>query len=55
VSQSEGLSYGILLQAIVFLPTTLLSMAGLWLFGWGSGLRGDLSKDISQPAKKMME
>jgi uncharacterized membrane protein YbhN (UPF0104 family) len=55
VSQSESLSYGILLQAIVFLPTTLLSMAGLWLFGWGSSLRGDLSKDISQPAKKMME
>jgi uncharacterized protein (TIRG00374 family) len=39
VSEVVGLSYGILLQAIVFLPTTLLSLAGLWFFGWGSSFK----------------
>jgi uncharacterized membrane protein YbhN (UPF0104 family) len=42
VSQAEGLSYGILLQAIVFIPPTLLSAGALWAFGW-DGLRGRIT------------
>jgi uncharacterized protein (TIRG00374 family) len=37
VSQTAGLSYGILLQAIVFLPPTILSLAFLGSMGWGIG------------------
>jgi uncharacterized membrane protein YbhN (UPF0104 family) len=39
VSQSQSLSYGILLQAIVFILPTLLSGAALWVFRWDD-LRG---------------
>jgi hypothetical protein len=55
VSEAAGLSYGILLQAIVFLPTTLLSVAGLWLFGWGRGLQGDLSKNVPKSPENALE
>jgi uncharacterized protein (TIRG00374 family) len=39
VSETAGLSYGILLQAVIFIPTTLVSVLAFWLFGWGD-MRG---------------
>jgi uncharacterized protein (TIRG00374 family) len=45
VGETAGLSYGILLQAIVFLPPTILSLAFLPSMGWGIGARSIESRE----------
>lgn len=50
VEEAFGLSYGILLQAIVFIPPTLVSAAALWVFGW-DGLHGRIAPSPGKVAK----
>jgi uncharacterized protein (TIRG00374 family) len=36
VNQVNGLGFGILLQAVIFIPPTLFGLFSLWFLGWGN-------------------
>lgn len=50
ISQSQSLSYGILLQGIVFILPTVFSGAALWVFGWD-----DLRGRVTSLPEKMLK